>query len=148
MPIRSPALLPLFCLLALPLLGTTAQAEEKSPSLYERRLGQIKGTAPGIKLWESGKPAQAAASAPKEALPQSAATQAQGTQPTTPTAAQAAAPAPAAAPLIPSGFLSGLSAPSGRSLNTARREGAVGGGIALPTARSASQPKADAGSKP
>lgn len=116
------------CLFAVMLASQSiVSAQEPSQSLQERRLGIINGTAPGIFIY---KPQQSAAPAPTSS--QSAAS--------APTSSQSAAVTKPSADSVPqapsqSGFLSTLPPPSGRSLSSANRLGAVDGGIVLPTAK-------------
>lgn len=106
------------CLFAVMLASQSiVSAQEPSQSLQERRLGIINGTAPGIVIY---KPQQSAAPAPTSS--QSAAV----TKPSADSVPQAPSQ---------SGFLSTLPPPSGRSLSSANRLGAVDGGIVLPTAK-------------
>ena len=135
MPFRASRMLPLLCLSAVTLGSlSNAFADEPAPSLYERRLGIIKGTSKGIVLYAPDKPEP-----PTVATPSSdkAAVGVDGK----PVTAVPQAPAE-------SKFLSKLPPPSGRSMADAGRLGAVGGGIPLPTARSASQPQAEPAAKP
>ena len=130
--------LPLLSLAALVLGGPSIGfAEEKSQSLYEKRLSIIRGTSPGIVIYGGEKPAVpapapvAAASAPKALKAE-------------------LKPAAEAVPQAPSKseFLSTLPRLSGRSMNTARSLGTGDEGIKVPTARTASQPTTESVTKP
>lgn len=108
---------------------------ETGGSLYESRLGVIKGTAPGIVVIGAGRssPAAAASSASGAA----AATQT--------TAQKAGAPAPAASAVSlaerAGAVLKWGDPPSGQALNSAKRLDSPTQGIVLPSAGSAaSQP--------
>jgi hypothetical protein len=129
MPFRaSRTLLPLTLLaLTLASASTTACADEPAPSLYERRLGIIKGTSKGVVLWEPEKNEPPAATKPSNGKVE----------------AGADGKPVSAAPQVPakSGFLSMLPPPSGRSMADARRLGAPGGGIPVSTANKAAQPE-------
>lgn len=108
---------------SLALLGM-GLSSASAQTLQERRLGLINGTAKGVVVYEFGKKPQAPASAANNATAQAAGAGQAG-------AATQPAPAEASNAIAP---------PSGRSLNEARRHG--GGGIAVTTARTASQPAA------
>ena len=116
------------CLLAPLWVGHAAVHAEPNPSLAEKRMGFIKGTTPGIVLFdfESAKP-RAAASAP--AQPQ-------------------AAVATAQEPAIGNRLLNALPPPSGRSLQSARRLDAPDQGVPLRTSRDVPQPQAEPAAKP
>lgn len=136
---RNPRLFPSLCLLALALTNVTnASAEEPTPSLYQKRLGIIQGTAKGIVLWGPDK------SEPSAATPAAAAAPADRKKEAgvdgKPTAAAPQAPAT-------SKFLSALPPPSGRSMAEAQRLGAVGGGIPIPT-KAAPVPQTEPATKP
>lgn len=105
-------------------------AAEPSPSLYESRLGIIKGTSPGIVIYKFQ---QSAASAPSSAKSEVEA------KPSAESTPQASAK---------SASWSTLQPPSGRSLSAANRLGAVDGGIQVPTARAASESQAAPVPKP
>jgi hypothetical protein len=141
MPFRTPRnFLPL-CLLA-PVLASLpgAYADEPAPSLYERRLGILKGTSKGIVVYEPEKPAPPSTSTVTSANGK-AEVRADVRVDVPPVAT--AAPTPAA-----SKFLNSLPPPSGRSMADAQRLGAVNGGIPLTTARSIAQPTAEPAAKP
>ena len=141
MPFRALRLTVSLGLLALTLTTlSSAFADEPSPSLYARRLGIIKGTSKGVVLWESDKLEHAPAAA--IAAPAPADSRRAATADSTPGAA-------APEPPLKSRFLSPLPPPSGRSMNDARRLGAPGGGIQVPTAhKTASEPQAEPAVKP
>ena len=103
---------------------STVSAEEPSQSLYETRLSINKGTSTGIVIYKFQQPA---ASAPTNAKSEAV------TNPSAESVPQAP---------FKSGFLSALQPPSGRSLSTANRLGAVDGGIPVSTAHTASESKA------
>jgi hypothetical protein len=139
MPFRPLPMLSLLCLSVVTLTGvSSAYADEPAPSLYEKRLGIIKGTSKGIVVYDPAKPATPSAAAGTATSTNGKAEVGADGKPATP-----AAQAPA-----PSKFLGTLPPPSGRSMAEASRVGAVGGGIALPTARSASQASAEPAAKP
>jgi hypothetical protein len=104
------------------LASQAAWSAEAKPTLEEKRLGVIRGTTPGIVIFDFG--------AAKKTEP--------------PASSNAGAEArPASEAAAPAGWrpkwLSALPAPSGRSLQAARRLDAPDQGIALPTAATASQ---------
>jgi len=135
MSFRASRLLAGLCLLAPSLASlSSASAQEPAPSLYERRLGIIKGTAKGIVLFGPSKSEQPAPTVPSERKIETGNSE----------KPFAAAPQAPAQP----GLLSALPPPSGRSLAAARLIGAVDGGIAVSTARAASQPQAEPAAKP
>jgi hypothetical protein len=114
----------LLCLFAVTSVSQSiVSAQEPSASLYERRLGILKGTSTGIVLYDFEKSQEAAVSAP--------------------TSAKSEAQTKSSAESVPqasskSGFFSARQLPSGRSMSSASRLGAVDGGIPVPTARTAS----------
>jgi hypothetical protein len=126
-------------LMALLLVGPSAVYAEPSQSLADKRLSIFKGESKGIVLFGSDAAPRPAASAPARS----------GTTGTGAVAAGAdATPAEAAQPAATgSRFLSSLPPPSGRSLQSARRLDAPDQGVALPTARAASQPQAEPAAK-
>ncbi len=125
-------------LVALALSGPSILAAEPNQSLAEKRLSIFKGTAPGIVIFDFDRAPRATASAPRSA------SDANGAGVGTSAAANAKSPDDAASEQTTRPrFLSALPAPSGRSLQTARRMDAPDQGIALPTARSASHPQAE-----
>lgn len=113
-----------FCLCAILLSAGLARAEP-APSLYESRLGIIKGTAPGIEIIPARKRPAAPASAPAASI-ESANKPAQASAPK-------ASPEPAQASRSGSvgGVLSWMEPPSGRPLKEAQRLESTSG-IALP----------------
>lgn len=124
----------LVCLVAWGIaVPSMALADEPSQSLYEKRLSIMRGTAPGIVIFDFQKsPTPAvAASAPgvSEPEPKKVAESAPPAAPTT---------APVTA-LLP---------PTGRSMNTARRLGSGDQGIVVPTAKTTSPLSADPVAKP
>lgn len=96
---------------------------EPVQTLAEKRLSIIKGTSPGIVLFDFD-------NAPRAAAP--VATSTSGT--TGSTSPAVSAPAAAPQPTAASRFFSALPPPSGRSLQSARRLDAPDQGVALPTA--------------
>ncbi len=108
---------------------------ETGGSLYESRLGIIKGTSPGIVIIGAGRSSPAAA----------AASAASGAAAIQTTALKAGAPAPAAS-AVPLAERAGAllkwgDPPSGQALNSAKRLDSPTQGIVLPSAgSSASQP--------
>ena len=119
------------CWFAVVLLSqSTVLADESSPSLYESRLGVIKGTSTGIVIYRFQ---ESAASAPVRSTPEAQ---------TRPSAESGAQPSP------PSGRMPVIQPPSGRSLRTATQLGAEDGGIQLPTARTAAESRAVPVAKP
>jgi len=126
--------LQLLSLVALVLGGQSVGfAQERSQSLYEKRLSIIRGTSPGTVIYGGEKsPAPASGPAPAPVAAASANSKAQAESKPT-------------AELVPevsskAGFLTAIQPPSGRSMNTARRLGTGDEGIRVPTARTASQP--------
>lgn len=121
------------CLFAVLLASQSSVfAQEPSQSLYERRMGLIKGTSPGIVIYDPEKsqpPATPATPAttgtPATPAPSSAKSE---------TDSKSADPAVSQAPAKP-GALSMRQLPSGRSLRDASHLGAVDGGIPVPTGR-------------
>jgi hypothetical protein len=108
----------------------SVSAQEPSPSLYEKRLGIQKGTSTGIVVYDFEKSPRSTASTPPSA-------------PSEPQPEAKPSREPVPQPSSVSGFWSTAQPPSGRSLMTARRLGALNGGIPVPTVRKASEPKAD-----
>jgi hypothetical protein len=122
-----------FCLCAALLSASLARAEP-APSLYESRLGVIKGTAPGIEIIPARKRPAAPASAPVSVPAASV--------------DSSGKPAPAAVPKAGAeqvqasrsgGVMSWMEPPSGRPLKEARRLESSPG-IALPAQDAASAP--------
>lgn len=110
--------------LVLVLSCQAARSSEAKPTLEEKRLGIIRGTAPGIVIFDFG--------SAKKVEPAASSNGSAEARPTI----EAAAPTnwrPR--------WLSALPAPSGRPLQAARRLDAPDQGIPLPTAASASQAK-------
>lgn len=135
MPFRVPRSLALLLISAVTMAGSTsAFADQPSPSLYERRLGIIKGTSKGIVLWEPDKPEPSAATTPTNS-------NVEISNDGKPVAAAQSAP-------DTSKFLSKLPPASGRSMANASRLGAPGGGIPVPTANRASPSEAEPAKKP
>jgi len=134
--------LPLLSLVALVLGGqSVGLAQERSQSLYEKRLSMIRGTSPGIVIYgaeKSAAPASAPATAPVAAAAASTKAQAES-KPTAEGVPEASSK---------SGFLTAIQPPSGRSMSNARRLGTGDEGIRVPTARTALQPAADPVIKP
>lgn len=128
--------LPILGLWALALTSLSAHADEPSPSLYEKRLGIIKGTSKGIVVWGSDSAQPATAGTANAA---NAGTSGNKSALASPDAPQQSADKPA--------ILNTVAPPSGRSLNDARRLGAVGGGITLPTKATQAAPS-EAAAKP
>jgi hypothetical protein len=108
-------------------------AQEPSPSLYERRLGIQKGTSTGIVVYDFEKSPRSTASIPPSV-------------PSEPEAKPSVESVPQAS--SPSGFWITAQPPSGRSLMTARRLGALNGGITVPTGRTAPESQAEPVAKP
>jgi hypothetical protein len=138
---------PLFTLAAACLLLAQAAfaQSEPGPTLQERRLGIIKGTAPGIVLFGATRPPQATASAAAPAPAVAAA----AASPSTKAAAQPSDPD--AKPLAErlGNALKWGEPPSGQPLSAARRLDSANQGIPLPSAgAAASAPKAGARPKP
>ncbi|OYU43867.1 MAG: hypothetical protein CFE44_16015 [Burkholderiales bacterium PBB4] len=144
-------------MLAGAVVASAAMAAEPPQSLAERRLSIIKRNSSGIVLLDlpsDARPAAAAStqpSAPAAATPPASASAASASTAATPTAVAqgtattaGATPGTAAAPqpAVLNRFFSTMPAPSGRSLQDARRLDAPDQGIALPFARTAPQPAA------
>jgi len=119
---------------------------QSSGSLYDSRLGVIKGTSPGIVIFDSKRspqpPAAAASSAPAAAASSASAAAGGASQP----AARKADTPVAAAPTAPLAERAGAllrawgDPPSGQPLNAAKRLDSPTQGITLPSAsRAASQ---------
>lgn len=121
-------------LLAWPLLGLPVQAAEERQTLQERRLGVIKGTAPGIVILDF-EPARSIAAASAASTP----AQRRPAHDTT-TAAPAAAASAVPKPTWAARWFNALPPPSGRPLHEARRLAAPDQGVVVPTAATASAP--------
>ncbi len=109
-------------LLALMLSSQTIWSSEATPTLQDKRLAVIRGTTPGIVIFDFGVAKQAGSPA---------------------SASAASADQPASQAAVAAGWrprwLSALPAPSGKSLQEARRLDAPDQGIPLPTAAAASK---------
>jgi hypothetical protein len=124
-----------FCLCAV-WLGAGLAHAEPTPSLYESRLGVIKGTSPGIEIIPARKRPVAPASAPAVGATNTESADKSSKAPAPkagPEPAQASRSGPAA------GLLSWMQPPSGRPLKDAQRLESSSG-IALPTQGAASGP--------
>ncbi len=152
MSFRSPLVHRAICLAALALVSQSVTAAEPTQSLAEKRLGIIKGTTPGIVIIDFDKKPATTAPAPASTTATATAGNASSTTATTTTTATTAvttavdpkaSSAMVADQPIVNRFFSALPPPSGRSLQSARRLDAPDQGIALPTARAASQPQAE-----
>lgn len=137
-------------LAALAVFCQSATAAEPTQSLAEKRLGIIKGTTPGIVIIDFDKKPATTAPAPASTTATATAGNASSTTATTTaTTAVTTAVDPKASSAIVADqpivnrLFSALPPPSGRSLQSARRLDAPDQGIALPTARAASQPQAE-----
>ncbi|MBC7620043.1 MAG: hypothetical protein H7293_13865 [Candidatus Saccharibacteria bacterium] len=151
-----------FCVFAGGMAAFSAAAAEPSQSLAERRLSIIKRTSTGIVLIDlpgeqrpsaaapapvvSGTSTTASASAPSSPSP-GATPNAAASVPSSSAPASAAQTKPAEVaapqPAVLNRFFSSMPAPSGRSLQEARRLDAPDQGIALPFGRPAPLPAAE-----
>jgi hypothetical protein len=144
MPLYPCRTLLLLCLATLMLGGPSIGfAQERSQSLYEKRLSIIRGTSPGIVIYGGEKSAVPAPAPVPVPAPVAAASAPKALK----------AESRAAAEVVPQGtakpeILSTLPRLSGRSMNTARSLGTGEPGIQIPTTRSASQSTADPVAKP
>ena len=167
--LRKPTMSPQFqrtslwlCVLAGGMAAVSAASAEPSQSLAERRLSIIKRTSTGIVLIDlpgeqrpsaaapapvvSGTSTTASASASSSPSPGATANAASGVPSNSaPASAAQTKPADAAAPqpAVLNRFFSSMPAPSGRSLQDARRLDAPDQGIALPFGRPAPLPAAE-----
>lgn len=141
---------PWLSLLVLVWAAHSSVLAQPSQSLAEKRLGIIKGTTPGIVLFDFGAtPPRAAAFAPAPA-PAGVGTSANVGSGTTGQAKPSdtkASDAPAYQPPIGNRLLSNLPPPSGKSLQSARRLDAPDQGIQLRTTRDEPQTPAEPATK-